>query len=197
MFKKIVTLLVAMTFIMCLTACGTSTVEVNSRDFNQSNVDTFFDKWYAMDANTSEVLNQFAETFEVNDEFLNNIHAVEEEYAELIAYSKTLTVEEYQYSTAERASIQNNLEAGWVREPIMETSYSEGKFEDGWSYNNGVIKIDEGFYVDVDYTQNLTTTSVPSDYSNERKYTVEDSTKDAYLVFSGELGYEVIRIIAD
>ncbi|MBO4816021.1 MAG: hypothetical protein J5507_03755 [Clostridia bacterium] len=197
MFKRIITLLVAMTLIMSMTACSMSTKEVNSRDFNQSNVDTFFDKWYAMDANTSKVLNQFAENFEVDDEFLNNIHAVEEEYVELIAYSKTLTVEEYQYSTTERASIQTELEAGWVREPIMETRYSEGKFTHGWSYNNGVIKIDEGYYVDVDYTENLTTTADPSDYSNERRYTVEDSTKDAYLVFSGELGYEVIRIIAD
>ena len=70
---------------------------------------------------------------------------------------------------------------------------SEG--EDSWMYLNGNIVLAKDYYVYVEDIKNINTTSKPSDYEKVREYTIVDPKKDAYMVLSGELGYQVIRII--
>ena len=196
--KKFVLLVTMTAVILSLTACHTTDeVEIISRDFNQAYVDTFFEKMYQLDENTSRVLDQFAENnFQADENFLSSIHEVQEEYLELLAYTKTLTVEEYTSLSAGHSSIQAILEGGYVREPIHEIKSGDSKHTHGWSYWNG-ITIKEGYCVDVIHTENITSSASDSDYSTDRKYQIIDQKKDAYLVFKGELGYEVIRVIAE
>ncbi len=195
MFKKFFTLLLIV-LMLCVPLSACAKPSSKSRDFNHGNIDYFFVKVNEINKNTDMILNEFAKNYQVNDEFLSKIEAVEQQYINLIDYTKTLTTEEYQHEVPKRGSVKTILENGWLREPIMETKYSSKMTKNGWYYSGGSIHFEEGYCIDVIHMQNVTATSETLDYSKERIYKVNDASKDAYLVLSGELGLQIIRITA-
>lgn len=214
MSKKIIAVLIVSAILaLAVTACGKidaentetiktadTTTENDSVDKeipDNSRIDEFYKKWTSMEYNIDDVLNPFAEEPEITETFLTNLYIVENEYRELMQYVDTLSVAEYRSTEKNGVSIQNEVEHGWVREPVMEVNSNETHYATGWRYLDGSIQIEPEFYVLVSWTENLKTDSVSNDFDVSRTYDVVDTSKDAYLLMLGETGYQLIRIVSD